>query len=263
MDGALRSAGLRADGARLSASRSASIGRRGLSLSLTTPKSVVIVVAGKPRTLTTTSATVGQLLAEQHLTVRPADRLSVAAATGLRSGMNIRLTRVDQRQQRVTEVVGYSTTTRRDATLTKGKTIVVTAGRTGSREVIYQLELIDGQVADKKALSSTMLREPVARVLRVGTKADRSASTESRVSVASTSGLNWAALAECESGGNPRAVNRSGHYYGLYQFSAATWRSVGGSGLPSAASASEQTYRAQLLYKRTGASSWPSCGRRL
>ena len=29
--------------------------------------------------------------------------------------------------------------------------------------------------------------------------------------------LNWAALARCESGGNPRAVNPAG-YYGLYQF---------------------------------------------
>jgi hypothetical protein len=44
---------------------------------------------------------------------------------------------------------------------------------------------------------------------------------------------------------------------------ASTWHSVGGSGLPIDASASEQTYRAQLLYKRSGAGQWPVCGSRL
>ena len=74
--------------------------------------------------------------------------------------------------------------------------------------------------------------------------------------------LNWRALARCESGGNPRAVNPAG-YYGLYQFSPATWRSVGGSGLPSRASAGEQTRRAQILFRRAGSSPWPNCGHHL
>ena len=69
-------------------------------------------------------------------------------------------------------------------------------------------------------------------------------------------------IAECESGGNPRAVNPAG-YYGLYQFSRPTWRSVGGTGMPHRASSSEQTARAQTLFRRSGASPWPTCGRHL
>jgi hypothetical protein len=76
--------------------------------------------------------------------------------------------------------------------------------------------------------------------------------------------LNWPALARCESGGDPRSTNGgAGNYFGLYQFSPSTWRSVGGTGLPSRASAAEQTYRAELLYKQQGASPWPSCGHHL
>ncbi len=76
--------------------------------------------------------------------------------------------------------------------------------------------------------------------------------------------LNWSALAGCESTGNPRAVNPSGRYHGLYQFDRTTWRSVGGSGRASAATPAEQTYRAQLLYlRRGGAGAWPVCGSRL
>ncbi|MFE3461957.1 transglycosylase family protein [Nocardiopsis aegyptia] len=76
-------------------------------------------------------------------------------------------------------------------------------------------------------------------------------------------GLNWPALAQCESGGDPTAVNSAGGYYGLYQFSTTTWESVGGTGLPSEASSEEQTQRAQQLYNAVGGnwqSQWPHCG---
>ena len=77
------------------------------------------------------------------------------------------------------------------------------------------------------------------------------------------SGLNWGALAACESGGNPSVVSSNGLYHGLYQFDAQTWQSVGGSGVASDASAAEQTQRAQTLYNQRGSSPWPVCGARL
>lgn len=75
--------------------------------------------------------------------------------------------------------------------------------------------------------------------------------------------LNWRALGQCEASGNPRALNPSGKYRGLYQFDLPTWNSVGGSGDPARASVREQTYRAQRLYVRRGSSPWPQCGWRL
>jgi soluble lytic murein transglycosylase-like protein len=67
------------------------------------------------------------------------------------------------------------------------------------------------------------------------------------------------AIAACESGGDPTAVNPAG-YYGKYQFDLGTWASVGGSGNPADASEAEQDYRAALLYSQTGSSPWPICG---
>ena len=67
------------------------------------------------------------------------------------------------------------------------------------------------------------------------------------------------AIAACESGGDPTAVNAAG-YYGKYQFDTGTWASVGGSGNPAQASEAEQDYRASLLYARAGSSPWPVCG---
>ena len=68
----------------------------------------------------------------------------------------------------------------------------------------------------------------------------------------------WSRLAQCESGGDP-ATNTGNGYYGLYQFSQSTWTAMGGSGLPSEASAAEQTMRAQALQQQSGWGQWPAC----
>jgi len=68
------------------------------------------------------------------------------------------------------------------------------------------------------------------------------------------------AIASCESGGDPTAVDASGTYRGKYQFDMGTWASMGGSGDPAAAPEAEQDYRAALLYSQSGSSPWPVCG---
>jgi soluble lytic murein transglycosylase-like protein len=66
-------------------------------------------------------------------------------------------------------------------------------------------------------------------------------------------------IARCESGGDPGAVSPSGRYRGKYQFSRATWASVGGSGDPATASEAEQDRRAAALLARSGTAPWPNC----
>jgi hypothetical protein len=71
---------------------------------------------------------------------------------------------------------------------------------------------------------------------------------------------NLAAIANCESGANPRAIGGGGLYRGAFQMTYAAWASVGGSGDPAAATMQEQVQRAAALYARAGSSQWPVCG---
>ncbi len=57
-------------------------------------------------------------------------------------------------------------------------------------------------------------------------------------------------------------MSANGRYFGKYQFSKPTWRAVGGTGNPAAASEAEQDKRARILYRQRGASPWPVCGAR-
>jgi hypothetical protein len=66
-------------------------------------------------------------------------------------------------------------------------------------------------------------------------------------------------IAQCESGGNPRAVSADGHYRGKYQFDRATWEAWGGTGDPARASERTQDRVALKLYRARGTAPWPNC----
>ena len=69
-----------------------------------------------------------------------------------------------------------------------------------------------------------------------------------------------AAIAACESGGNPRAIGGGGLYRGAFQMTYSSWAAAGGSGDPAAAPMAEQVKRAGILYAQAGRGQWPVCG---
>lgn len=72
-------------------------------------------------------------------------------------------------------------------------------------------------------------------------------------------GVNWDAIAECESGGNWAADTGNGFYGGL-QFKMETWSSHGGDGSPARASREEQIKIAENVAETQGLGAWPTCG---
>jgi uncharacterized protein YabE (DUF348 family) len=273
VDEAISALGLRFEGAALSASRSTPIGRDGLAIEVTTPKDVVVVTSAGEQAFTSTSRTVGDVLAEAGIGVDGDDRVDPAVDTAVTDGLRIAYTKVEVVPVEETVAIEAPTRTVETDDLYVGETDVVQEGSDGVETVTFRVTLVDGVEESREEIDRTVTTEPVERVVEEGTKPRPAAASPSggAVSAAAPSpnvggdvdSLNWAALAACESGGNPTIVSSNGLYHGLYQFDAGTWQSVGGSGVASQAPASEQTYRAKLLYQSRGAAPWPSCGSRL
>ena len=76
---------------------------------------------------------------------------------------------------------------------------------------------------------------------------------------AEADGMNWDAVAQCESGGNWSADTGNGLYGGL-QFKPATWAENGGVGDPATASREEQIAVANRVLATQGPGAWPKCG---
>ncbi|MFD8014285.1 ubiquitin-like domain-containing protein, partial [Streptomyces sp. NPDC059762] len=256
VEGALRQLGVRAEGAHLSVSRSAAISRTGLALDVRTERAVTFLADGRERTVRTNAATVAEALDEAGITLGGEDTTSVPREAFPRDGQTITVLRITGSTQTREEAVPYAVERIRDPELFAGTEVVERQGVPGLRRVTYHLRSVNGVKQRPRRTGEEIVREPVSRKVRVGTR-------RLPTSVAGADGLNWGALAACESGGRPNAVDPSGTYGGLYQFDPGTWRSLGGTGVAQNAPAAEQTFRAKKLYVQRGAGPWPHCGRRL
>ena len=250
---ALMLLGVRSDGAYVSASRSRRIGRGGMALDVRMPHHLTFLADGTRHEVTTTATTVRSAMAEAGVELREQDRVSADLSARPYAEQVVGLTRVDGKKAVEERPIKFDTEKRKSNDLYQGTTKILKEGKVGIEVRTFRETYLDGKLDSRQLVSTRVTEEPVTEVLLVGTK-------KLPNNAPAADGLNWAALANCESSGNPQAYNPAGPFYGLYQFMESTWHAVGGVGLPTDASSSEQTYRAQILYNRSGAGQWPVCG---
>ncbi|MFE3887382.1 ubiquitin-like domain-containing protein [Streptomyces lydicus] len=254
--GALHQLGVRAEGAVLSADRSRRIEQHGMELAVTTERSMVIVADGREHRVRTHASTVREALAEAGLVLRDQDTTSAPPESFPREGQTISVMRITGSKEIREERLPFRTILRADPRLARGVQSVVQQGQPGVRRITYRVRTVNGVRQKPKRLHSKVVHAPRPQIVHLGTMV-------LPASVRGADHLAWHALAQCETGGRPHAVDASGTYGGLYQFDVPTWRALGGQGRPQDASPREQTFRAKKLYIRRGASPWPVCGRKL
>jgi uncharacterized protein YabE (DUF348 family) len=259
---ALDQIGLRVDGANLSTSRGATIDRSGMALTIATPKKLTFAIAGeKPQVRKVAALTVRQALDLRDVKVDQDDEVRPRLGKELDGGEKITVTKVRVVKKPVkNEAIPFATQTSSDDSMYEGDEKVTREGRAGHRDVTYQLRFENGKLVTRKVLKVSGVVNPVAKLVKVGTKEPEPEPAPATTSANFASGGTvWDSLAGCESGGN-WAINTGNGYYGGLQFNLGTWQAYGGSGLPSSNSREAQIAVAERLRAATGGyGSWPHC----
>lgn len=152
--------------------------------------------------------------------------------------------------------------TKNDPNLYIGHSVIVKQGATGYLETEYGID----QLGNKHKMSSTVLTPAGVSLVRVGTKAKPAPVVQTNTGATPTggsTGVNWDAIAQCESGGNWH-INTGNGYYGGLQFSASSWLSHGGGAYASRADLAtreQQIAVANNYYRVSGLRPW-GCGYR-
>ena len=266
VEDALAALGLNLSGAELSTSRSSGIGREGLTIVIATQKKIIIIDAGKKRTITTTGQTLADALLAAKIKVDEDDELSASPKTRLVDGAKFTFTDVEIKSKTKKLGVDFDTVRKESSKLKKGVTKIDTPGERGVRAVTYKIVRHNGKIVERTKIKSKLIDKPVTEVILVGTKkpttTKKSSGGGSSTPSSTPSGSVWDKLAQCESGGN-WSINTGNGYYGGLQFSLSTWRAYGGSGLPSSASREEQIAIAKKLQADAGWGAWPACSSKL
>lgn len=77
---------------------------------------------------------------------------------------------MEHRRETRTQEIPFRTVTVEDPALAKGTRQVRTEGTPGLKTLTYDVTLTDGTATDRKLVSETVTRQPVDRVVAVGTK---------------------------------------------------------------------------------------------
>lgn len=244
------------DAAQFSVPRSHRLPRGDFHVSVRLPKRLVILLDQVRLETQSAAATVSGVLHESGIKLGKHDRVSQKLSAAPHNGMVIKVLQLLSKPEVKTVKVAAPVKKKKDPNLTVGEKKVLHKGHSGVKQVVTAYVMQRGHKV-RRVIATTWKRRPQTTIVEVGSKMGGVGGDADH--------LNWSALAQCESHGNPKAVNSAG-YYGLYQFNLQSWHSVGGSGKPTDAGAAEQTYRAKLLYKKVDGrwqGQWPVCGKKL
>jgi len=154
----------------VSVSRSSRLSNGVTSMTVASPKHIRVRVDGRSLTALTAGPTVGQALVDAGVFLTRGDRVRPAASAAITEGMTVTIERVSYKARTRTVSVPYSVVKRADDTAYAGTQTVVTAGRSGSATVTYQLLYLDGKLVSQVVQWSEPVVAPVTEILAVGTK---------------------------------------------------------------------------------------------
>ncbi len=231
-----------APNAYVSDERSEPLSRKGSEIVVSTEKTLTVVADGKSETVTTKAPTVAEVLDAANVTLDDDDEVDPGQDAFVKPDQKLTVVRIEKVTKTEDVDVKFPVEVRKDPEAYQGEVSVLTKGKEGKNREKVTLVMADGKVRDRIVLTSEVLEKPVGQVESHGT------STTPPDSV-------WDKIAQCESGGN-WSINTGNGYYGGLQFSAATWRSVGGPGLPHQQSREVQIKYAKILQARSGWGQW-------
>lgn len=144
--------------------------KNGMLITVDSPNMVTVQADGKKYELGTADGTVADSLDKLGITLKGEDYVVPAAQTKITDGMTIKVFRKETKTVTETQTIAYGITKVNDSSLKKGVSELEKAGENGKREVTYKVVYINGEVSEKKRISSEVIKEPVNEIRLIGTK---------------------------------------------------------------------------------------------
>lgn len=133
------------------------------------PALVTLTADGERRELETFADTVGATLAEAGVDLGAHDRLDPPSDQLLDGPTRIVVQRVELVEEVVEVPIEHGEQRRDTDALVEGETEVHTEGRDGRRREVWEVTMLDGEVAHRELVTEQVVTEPSDRVVLVGT----------------------------------------------------------------------------------------------
>ncbi len=132
-------------------------------------KPITINVDGDQITVKSIAQTVGDLLKEQNIVLDADDEVVPSLDTELTKDMVVDVLRVEYVSREAEETVAFETESIKSALYSLGTSKVTQKGVDGTKTVVYEDKVVNGQVASSTVITETVTKEPVKQITTVGT----------------------------------------------------------------------------------------------
>ena len=157
------------EGDRVSPSLGAAISP-GIRISVERALPLIVKIAGAKKEVRLAAPTVREALARMNVQVGPSDRIYPSPRVALAPWMRITLERRDVRTWVEAHAIPSGHEVVEDKTLLKGKQVVRSIGQSGEWDRVVRVEYVDGRVVSVATLGQTVVRQPVPRLIVIGTR---------------------------------------------------------------------------------------------
>lgn len=162
---------------KLSAEKSEEI-KEGLEVEIDKAYQITLNDGGDEKKVWTTAETIGELLKQKDIKLDKNDRLKQKKDQLIAKSDSVDITRVEVVEDVVKESVDYSTTTKSDDSITKGKRKVIQEGQEGLVTKRYEVTLENGEEVDRELIDKQVEKESQDQIVAMGTKTETSEPTQ-------------------------------------------------------------------------------------
>ena len=160
----------------------------GMSLRIDRAVAVELTADGETVTYLTPEKTVRAFLEAEKIPFNEKDKFSVALEERVIEGLQMTIVRVTSEVVEETRSIAFGVQEKKDSTMLKGKSVVKQEGVKGEKKITKEITYEDGVEVASVELSEEVIKEPVDKIVAVGTKVVQTVKKPSTSSIIASRG---------------------------------------------------------------------------
>ena len=160
----------------------------GMSLRIDRAVAVELTADGETVKYLTPEKTVRAFLEAEKIPFNEKDKFSVALEERVIEGLQMTIVRVTSEVVEETQSIAFGVQEKKDSTMLKGKSVVKQEGVKGEKKITKEITYEDGVEVASVELSEEVIKEPVDKIVAVGTKVVQTVKKPSTSSIIASRG---------------------------------------------------------------------------
>jgi len=179
----------------------------GSKLNIKRSVNVKVEVDGKELSIVSAEDTIEKMLEAEGIGLKDFDKVSPSKTSELQDGIKVEVVRVVSKDIKQVSSVAYSTVVKNDSSLNQGASKVLQQGQSGEKETVIRVMFENGKEVSRKLISETVNKQPVQKIVAVGTVSSVSFSRGGDFSAAKTIRMKSTAYSAGDGTGNGRTAS--------------------------------------------------------